>query len=327
MTGGQWEVDQQFAGWLERLLAQVEDRLVEVVSPQSQFIRQAARYLVVAGGKRFRPSLTIAAAGLGSQEADTAALVDAAVIMEMTHVASLYHDDVMDEATLRRGIPSANRRWGNQVSIMIGDYLLATASELGVPLGREFSARQSQTLSRLVQGQIGEITDLAEGVPRIDHYLSVLSDKTGSLIATSAWAGGLLTGLASDQLDALARFGEELGIVFQMADDLIDIASDESGKRKGTDLREGVLTLAPLMVLADPRPEDGRLVHLLSAPVAEGEVEETLTLLRAHPVMAEAQREIARRAALAKSQLEGFAESPAKRALTLLVDQAQVRSV
>jgi heptaprenyl diphosphate synthase len=254
------------------------------------------------------------------------ALIDSAVAVELTHVASLYHDDVMDEAPRRRGAPSANVRWGNSVAIMVGDFLLATASLVGSSLGEAFVAHQSRTLARLVQGQIAELRGPLDGADPVTHHLSVLSDKTASLIAASARYGGMVAGLPDDQIEELTAFGESLGMAFQLADDLIDILSDDSGKTKGTDLREGVLTLAPLMVITENRPEDGRLVALLSGPVSEEDVPEALALLRVHPALDKVRHHIAEHTRLACSHLEVFPDSPAKRALITLADQAVYRT-
>jgi len=315
--------DEQFQAWVFQELERVEAKLYQAAQAQSDFVAEAARYLVDSGGKRFRPALTIAVGGLGSADGD--ALEDSAVVVELTHVASLYHDDVMDEAALRRGRPSANARWGNSVAIMVGDFLLAQASVIGASLGLDFVAYQGRTLARLVQGQIGELRGPGEA-EAVDHHLSVVTDKTGSLIAASARYGAMAAGLAPAETDTLTEFGEQVGVVFQLADDLIDIVSDSAGKPGGLDLREGVLTLAPLLVLRDARAQDQRLVELLSAPVAEADLAETLALLRVHPAVDEVRAIIETRVEAAKQLLVDLPDSAAKRALLLLADQAVHRT-
>lgn len=319
--------DEEFQDWVGAELERVEAKLHQAVQAESDFVAQAARYLVDAGGKRFRPALTIAVGGFGLADGrvDCEVLEDSAVVVELTHVASLYHDDVMDEAALRRGRPSANARWGNSVAIMVGDFLLAQASVIGAGISQEFVAWQGRTLARLVQGQIGELRG-AGGVPAVEHHLGVVADKTGSLIAAAARYGAMAAGLTSAQTETLTEFGEQVGLVFQLADDLIDIMSDSAGKSAGTDLREGVRTLAPLLVLRDPGLRDGRLVELLSAPVAEADLAETLALLRVHPAVAAVRGIIAARVDAAKTLLADLPDSAAKRALLLLADQAVNRS-
>ena len=320
--------DEQFLQWATGLAQRVEARLVSTVHTPYMFVEEAARYLVDAGGKRFRPGLVIAAGGLGL-EAGTASedgLVSAAVVVELTHVASLYHDDVMDEAELRRGAPTAHRRWGNSVAIMVGDFMLAQASLVGARLGEDFMVYQAGTLSRLVQGQIAELRGPAPGVDPIQHHRAVVSDKTAALIAAAARYGGLFAGLPEEQVEALTQYGEHLGMAFQLADDLLDIMAEQSGKQVGTDLREGVPTLVPLLVQRDHRPEDARLLELLSAPVAAADVPEALALLRAHPAMAEARAEIRRWSDAATAALAGFPDVPATRALTTICEQAVVRT-
>ncbi len=317
--------DEQFAAWAAEQVELVEDRLRQAVRTPYAYVEEAARYLMDLGGKRFRPALVVAAAGLG--EADTESMLSAAVVVELTHVASLYHDDVMDEAELRRGAPTAHRRWDNSMAIMVGDFLLAQASQIGARLGEDFMVFQAQTLARLVQGQIAEMRVPDPGADPIAHHLDVIANKTGALIAASARYGGMFAGLPAAQIEALTRYGEHLGLAFQLADDLLDIASEESGKRPGTDLREGVPTLATLLVKQAARPEDARLLSLLAGPVLEADVPEALALLRAHPALTEARSHVSDWAGKAAACLVDFPDNPATRALRLLCDQAVQRTV
>ena len=250
-------------------LASIEAALIESVASNDDFVGTAARYLVEAGGKRFRPLLCVLAAHFGA--ADRPEIVPASVVVELTHLATLYHDDVMDEASVRRGEASANARWDNTVAILTGDFLFSRASNLLADLGPWAVRLQARTFERLVIGQIRETVGPGEGVDPIEHHLAVITDKTGSLIATSAEFGAHFAGVPDDVTDTLRRFGERIGIAFQLSDDILDIASDsdESGKTPGTDLREGVPTLPVLYALQQTDPESERLRTLVSKPLVD----------------------------------------------------------
>lgn len=299
---------------------------MEAATADTPFVTEVAQHITAAGGKRFRPMLVLLAAAL-SDDPDVEAAVRASLVVELTHVASLYHDDVMDEAELRRGAPSANARWRNSVAIMVGDLLFSRASSIVATLGVDYVVLQAHTFARLVQGQIAELLGPVDGVDPLDHYLGVVADKTGSLIATSARFGGMVAGVAPEQLDALTRFGEEIGVVFQLSDDLIDITSDATGKTPGTDLREGVRTLATLLLARSVDDADAELRELVSRPLDDTEVPRALAMLRAHPVLDEARAEIARRAERARSFLAPLPDGAAKRALGDLCDAVVSRSV
>ena len=266
-------------------LAQVEQRLREVVAASNPMLNLAASHLVAAGGKRVRPLFALLAAQLGDPSAR--GVVDAAVVVELTHLATLYHDDVMDEADVRRGAESANSRWTNTVAILTGDYLFARASDLTAGLGTEATHLQSRTFARLVEGQISETAGPLDGQDPVEHHLQVIADKTASLFATSARLGALTAGAPAVQVEAIARFGEVFGTAFQLSDDLIDVLSetDASGKTPGTDLREGIRTLPVLLVL-EQDAADSRLVTLLKGDLTDdARLAEALGLLRVHPAM------------------------------------------
>jgi heptaprenyl diphosphate synthase len=285
--------DPTLASAISRGLAAVEERLNEVVGSAHPLLDEAARHLVAAGGKRVRPMLTLLASHLG--DPTNLAIIDAAVVVELTHLATLYHDDVMDEANVRRGAPSANTRWTNTVAILTGDYLFARASDLTAGLGTEVTHIQSRTFARLVEGQIAETAGPLDGADPVEHHLKVLADKTGSLIATSARLGAMLAGAPAADVETVARFGELYGLAFQLSDDLIDIASEavETGKTPGTDLREGIRTLPVLLVLADTAPDSARLRELLGGDLSDdARLAEALGLLRANPAMDEARRRL-----------------------------------
>lgn len=193
---------------------------------------------------------------------DAPGVVPSAVVVELTHLATLYHDDVMDEADVRRGVPSANTRWGNSVAVLTGDFLFARASHILADLGPEAVRIQAEAFERLVTGQILETAGPRDGRDPVDHYLDVLSGKTGSLVAVSGRFGAMMSGADERTVDVLTQYGERLGIAFQLADDVLDITSDshESGKTPGTDLREGIPTLPVLrlraLAAADGKPDD-----------------------------------------------------------------------
>lgn len=270
-------------------LARVDARLREVVDHDDPFIAGASRHLIEAGGKRFRPMLTLLAAEVGTGR--SAAVVDAAVGVELTHLASLYHDDVMDEATLRRGAVSANARYDNSTAILVGDLLFGRASEIVAGLGAEAVLIQAQTFIRLCSGQIQDDRQSPAGADPMDHYLQVLADKTGVLIATAARYGATFAGCTPEQVEVLREYGELVGMVFQLSDDILDIVSEseQSGKTPGTDLREGVVTLPVLYVRRTTDASDARLRELLSAPLTDDDLHaEALGLLREHRAIGQA---------------------------------------
>ena len=248
----------------------VEEALAGHVVSRTPYVTEAASHLLAAGGKRFRPLLVLLAAETGDTP-DAQEVVDAACVVELTHVGSLYHDDVMDEAALRRGADSANARWDNHVAILTGDFLFAKSSELTAALGPEAVRIQAETFARLVEGQILETVPPAAGEDPLQHYLEVVAGKTGSLIATAAQYGARFGGASREVEEALTSYGEIVGCAFQLSDDILDIASDsgESGKTPGTDLREGVPTLPVLMARASQDPADARLHELLDSDLAD----------------------------------------------------------
>jgi len=274
-------------------MAKVESLLLSHIQGDYPLVEETSRHLVAAGGKRLRPLLTLLAAQYGDK--NKFGIIESAVVCELTHVATLYHDDVMDEAKLRRGVESANSRWGNTVAILTGDYLFAKVSALLADIGPEAVRLQASTFERLVIGQIMETQGPHNGEDPLEHYLQVVADKTGSLIAASARFGAMVAGAPTEIKETLTVFGEKIGIAFQLADDVIDIASEshQSGKTPGTDLREGVPTLVTLNVMKSTRPEDRELVELLKAPIKdEAVVAQVLTTLRSHPALQESRDQL-----------------------------------
>jgi heptaprenyl diphosphate synthase len=310
-------------------LALVEQRLRTTVASELPFLHEASRYLIDAGGKRFRPLLVLLTGMLGGRRADSEDLVSAGVIVELVHLSTLYHDDVMDAAEVRRGTPAAHVKWSNSVAILTGDFLLARASELSAALGVEVSRLMARTIAELCQGEIRELqgTPHPPGeVPPLradrEHYLRVIAEKTASLIATSTRLGAMLGGLPQTQVDALGDYGFALGMAFQLSDDILDIAGTpgESGKEPGTDLREGVLTL-PVLLALEHDGADSELGRALARSAAAGPhgdeeaVQRTLALLRSHPALSMA-RDTARLEAMrAKRALEPLAVQSGDRVL------------
>lgn len=306
-------------------LAAVEEGLLDATKSEVPFITEAAQHLVRAGGKRFRPLLVMLASQFGDPYAP--GVVPSAVVVELTHLATLYHDDVMDEADVRRGVPSANSRWGNSVAVLTGDFLFARASHILADLGPEAVRIQAEAFERLVTGQILETAGPRDGRDPIDHYLDVMSGKTGSLIAISCRFGAMISGADEAAVDILTQYGERLGTAFQLADDVLDIASDshESGKTPGTDLREGIPTLPVLhlraMAEAHGRPEDIELCALLDGDLSgDAELAEALRRLRAHPALEQARRDTVRYAEEARATLAPLPDGYAKAALAELCD-------
>jgi heptaprenyl diphosphate synthase len=305
----------------------VEHLLREHIKGDYPLVEETSRHLVAAGGKRLRPLLTLISSHFGDPTRKE--VIPAAVVCELTHLATLYHDDVMDEAPLRRGVESANNRWGNTIAILTGDYLFSKASDLLADLGPEAVRLQARTFERLVIGQIMETQGPQNGEDPLAHYLRVVGDKTGSLIATSARFGALLSGASRETVETLTKFGEQIGIAFQLADDVIDIASEssQSGKTPGTDLREGVPTLVTLNVMASNKPEDAELKRLLSAPIHdEVVVQQVLRALRTHDGLQQARQQLGNVAKDARTALGPLPLNSATSALFSLCDAVVDRS-
>lgn len=313
--------DEALAAEVSSGLDQVEELLRREVHSDYRFVADTSLHLIEAGGKRFRPLLTLLAAQLAGGTSED--VVVAATSVELVHLATLYHDDVMDEAVMRRGAQSANARWDNTVAILTGDYLFAHASRLVSQLGPDAVRIIAETFAELVTGQMRE-TRGARGDDPVDHYMAVIAEKTGSLIATAGRFGAMFAGAAPEHVEALRRFGEIIGTAFQVSDDIIDIASPsgDSGKTPGTDLREGVATLPVLYALADDGPDAERLRAL---GVGEKEitddavVAEALDILRASDGLARARAALDAQADAARGELAGLPAGPARDALASLL--------
>ncbi len=320
---------------IQPALQEVEELLGASVHSSRDLLDELTGHLSRAGGKRLRPVLTLIAAQLGaSHRAQAAAVIQAAAAVELTHLASLYHDDVMDAAPTRRGVDAAQIQWGNNRAILAGDVLFARASGLVAELGPESVRHHAQTFERLCIGQLNETFGPDAEDDPVEFYLKVLADKTGSLVATSAYFGALHAGAGNQVAEALRDFGERVGVAFQLADDVLDIASDTdvSGKTPGTDLVEGVDTM-PVLLLKQKAAAGGLDAagqEILAMLDQDLDVEENLTrvveALRGHPVLEET-RDLARQWRTdAIEALADLPESEAKEALIafamLMVDRA-----
>lgn len=303
-------------------LRQVEEGLRDAARAQEPLLAKASRHLIDAGGKRFRATLVLLAAQFGNPADER--VVPAAVAIELTHLATLYHDDVMDEALIRRGLESANSRWSNMVAILTGDFLFARASRILADLGAEAIRIQADTFSQLVSGQIAETIGPDADADPLEHYLRVVRDKTASLIATAGRFGAMFSGAPADVVNRIAPACRALGVAFQLSDDILDIASEseQSGKTPGTDLREGVRTLPVLHALRSPGRADGRLTELLSSADLTDSLlhAEALSLLRAHPAMDAARGDMRRWAETARAEIAGLPDGPARTAFEALCD-------
>jgi heptaprenyl diphosphate synthase len=297
----------------------VENLIRRQIEGKYPLVIETSRHLVEAGGKRVRPLLTLLASQFGDPKAK--GIIEAAAVCELTHLATLYHDDVMDEATLRRGVPSANSRWDNTVAILTGDYLFAKVSDLLADLGPDAVRIHAHTFERLVIGQIMETQGAMSSSDPITHYLDVIADKTGSLMATAAQYGAMFAGAEEKHTQALKDFGEAVGLLFQIADDVIDISSDsnESGKVPGTDLREGVPTMVTLHILLSKNPSDAELKERLSSPITdERVVQKTIQELRDHWALAKTKEQLIQLADTAVEKIAPLPSGEAKDALISL---------
>jgi heptaprenyl diphosphate synthase len=320
--------DRALAADIDNDLRRVEEILFDIVKSQHALLTRASQHLMLAGGKRFRPMLALLTARFGRPDEER--VVAGAVACELTHLASLYHDDVMDEAVIRRSIESANARWGNKMAILTGDFLFAQAAAIGVELGPEASALYTRTAKRLIFGQFKEMVGPAPGQDPMEHYLQVVADKTGTLIRASCELGALMAGADQRVVVAVGEFGEQLGIAFQFADDLLDVEADaeQLGKRPGSDLRARVASLPVLYLRASATAEDGRLHELVNGTDLANDddaLAEALALLRKHRAMGLARADLEARVTRCVSGLEPLPDVPASRALRKLAETMLVR--
>ncbi len=314
--------DAAFATNVRDGVARIEQLMETELRGSDDLMTEAVLHLFEAGGKRFRPLFAVLSAQLGPRP-DADEVTIAGAVIELVHLATHYHDDVMDDAQLRRGAPSANVRWGNNVAILAGDYLFATASRLVSRLGPDAVRIIADTFAQLVTGQMRESQGAANAPDPIEHYLKVVHEKTACLIGAAGQFGAMFSGADEDQIQRLSRLGGIVGTAFQISDDIIDIDSDpdESGKLPGTDLREGVHTLPVLYALHDSGPDADRLRELLVGPIDDdAALAEALALLRASAGIAKAKDTVARYAAQAREELAALPDGAGRQALATLVD-------
>jgi heptaprenyl diphosphate synthase len=328
--------ERKLAKAIDSGLELVEAGLLEQMSFTDDLADVTSRYLLDAGGKRIRPVLTLLTAQLGS--GNNSSVILAAEAIEITHLASLYHDDVMDEAQMRRGVPSAQSVWGNSVAILTGDLLFARASKIISSLGEKAIQIQAETFERLCLGQLHETIGPRPGDDPIAHYLQVLADKTGSLIATAGRVGVLFSDAPEQFIEPVVQFGEKIGVAFQLIDDVIDLSPREgdTGKTPGTDLRAGVATL-PLLYLrrmaesnSDAQELLRRIDHDVNTAFYEDEDTPEFTSaiaeLREHEVTRMTLAEAHRWAAEAVAALDPLPDGPVKKALTRFAETIVERS-
>ena len=285
------------------------------------FIEEMISHLALAGGKRFRVVFALLAAQYGAKP-DADEVQAAAVVVELTHLATLYHDDVMDEADRRRGAESANARWGNSMAILAGDYLFATASDILSELGGDTVKHFAETFSELVTGQMRETVGPSPGQDPIEHYMKVIQEKTGVLIASAGYLGAKHAGAAPEHVSALHQFGRHMGQIFQIVDDIIDIWADpkESGKTPGTDLREGVFTLPVLHAMKQDDEIGARLREVLTGPVEDDAlVAECLSLIKASDGRRLAEQDVEHYRALGEMELNKLPDNDVTTALRHLM--------
>ncbi|MGA2209698.1 MAG: polyprenyl synthetase family protein [Acidimicrobiales bacterium] len=287
-------------------VARLEACLRESVLGDDPFLNEVASHLIEAGGKRLRPALALTAASLGGTEVSRETLLGG-VSVELVHLASLYHDDVMDEATRRRSVDSVNARWGNLVAIVAGDFLLARSAEIAASLGPEVAGLLAATLARLCQGQVAEVRAAFQIDRDEKDYLGAIANKTAALMSTACRVGALTAELDRTQVDDVTAFGEYFGMVFQIRDDVLDVIAteEELGKTPGQDLSEGIYTLPVQRALQD-RVHGPRLRDLLGKPLTEHERDTARALVAASPGITAASdmaREFAQLASDAASRL------------------------
>jgi heptaprenyl diphosphate synthase len=315
--------DKDLLAKLESGLELVEQQLIEAVKHTDPIAKVTTRHLIDAGGKRIRPTLVLLCAQLG--ESTQEKVIQAAVVVELTHIGTLYHDDVMDNAPKRRGVDSAHEIWGNSVAILTGDLLFARASQIVSKLGEKALTLQADTFERLCLGQLNETVGPAEGQDVIEHYLSVLSDKTGSLISASAELGVLFSGADESLREPVRKYGEAIGVAFQLIDDVLDIYSDGkvSGKTPGTDLRAQVPTLPVLYLRQDAKSdsESAKLVEIIDAGLDDdAQLTKVIEQMRKHPATERAFQEAKRWADQAIAALVDLPAGPVREALTNFAD-------
>ena len=303
----------------------VEDALDKAVRAESDLLSSSAKYLLAAGGKRFRPMLVLVAGYFG--DPTDPRLIPGAAAIELTHVATLYHDDVMDEAESRHGVPSVNARWDNNIAILSGDFLFARASEMSSDLGPEICRLLAQTIATLCDGQIRDVSTAHKVDKTEEDHLDIIRRKTGVLIATSCRLGGLLSDASPEHVELLEDVGGSIGMAFQLSDDIMDITSSqlELGKEPGTDIREGVYTVPVLYALQHSADRD-ELRRILGTGAPDGELlDRALDIVRGAGSIEHARAQVADEVQRAVGLARQLPDGPARHALVQLARFLAVR--
>jgi heptaprenyl diphosphate synthase len=310
---------------LRARLNDVEESLEKWVRSDTDFVSEAASYLVAAGGKRFRPLLVLLSGYFG--DGSDPRLIDGATAIELTHVATLYHDDVIDEAETRHGVPSVNARWDNTVAILTGDFLFAKASEISADLGAEVTRLLARTIATVCDGQIREVAISGRTDQTEDAYMEIIRRKTASLIATSCRLGGMLSEAPPETVEVLDDFGMALGIGFQLSDDIMDVISSEEELRKqpGQDMREGVYTLPVLYALQDGRRAEELASLLADGPPAEERLRRALEIVRQDGSLSRAREAVSREVRRARGLGDELRPGRARDALLHIAEFIAVR--
>ena len=306
-------------------LARFEPLLAESVVIGDSYLDQVTTHLIRAGGKRLRPLLAIASATGGSREASQDDLLGG-IALELMHLASLYHDDVMDEAEIRRNVDSVNARFGNVVAIVAGDYLMARSAAIAADLGTEVAGLLARTLAWLTRGQVSEVRTAFDVSRTVDDYVEAIGGKTATLMASSCRVGALTAGRTPEVAEALGAFGHAFGMVFQIRDDLLDLVAVDGqlGKPTGQDLGEGIYTL-PVLVALDDGTVGDELRSILGKPLDEPEREKARCLVVGTEGIELAMREGERWAAIARDHPRGDPRDPAARGVRRARDLAPRR--
>ena len=293
----------------------LEDALHRSVVADDPFLSQVAGHLITAGGKRLRPALALTSAAAGGVDA-VPDVVQGGVSVELVHLGSLYHDDVMDDGTSRRGVETVNARWGNLVAILAGDFLLARASEIAASLGVEVAGLLAATIGRLCEGQVGELRTAFDVTRSEEAYLASIAGKTASLLSAACRIGGITAGLDRSCIDALTAYGHAFGMVFQIRDDILDVVGTEEslGKRAGQDLVQGTYTLPVIVALAEPEVGD-ELRALLGKPLDAPERDKAREIVKSNGAIAAARVAAGRWADRAADAARAFPPGPVTTAM------------
>lgn len=301
--------------WLAPDMARVETILYETAgAPSHPLVSEASTHLIKAGGKRLRPALVLLSSHAGEPARRSTDLSAAA--LELVHLATLYHDDVMDETDMRRGVPTAHSKWGVEVAVLAGDFLFACGSSLGAEAGGEVPGILARAIAEVCEGQIIETQALGDPRRPMDEFISTIGKKTGALFSAACDLGASTSGVTGAEREALVSYGAHLGLAFQMVDDLLDLIGDPeiTGKVPGTDLKEGVYTTAVLLAVE----REPSLAARLSA--GDRELDQILPVLKSTGALDEALARARAAAETARESLDALPEGEWRAAMSQIVD-------